>query len=96
MKLKGEIKTLKSDIRDKQGELHRLRSGPDIDQQGIILTEYEPPLSRAKSPAYLERERSQGYLDRRDNDDYSFGGSDGDSSEEGNKTRDNQNLNRVI
>ena len=90
IKLMAIIKTLKSEIRDKQGELHKIRSGPDITLPGIKPNEYKPPLSRAKSPAYLERERSPGYLERRDDDDYSFGGSGSDSSEEGNKTRFNQ------
>ena len=82
MKLEGVIKTLKSDIRDKQGELHRLRSGPDILQHKEFKpTEYEPPMSCAKSLEYLERERSSGYLERRDNDDYSLESSESDRDE---------------
>ena len=82
MKLEGVIKTLKSDIRDKQGELHRLRSGPDILQHKEFKpTEYEPPMSCAKSLEYLERERSPGYLERRDNDDYSLESSESDRDE---------------
>ena len=80
------IKALKSDIHEKQEELQRLRSGPDITLPGIKPNEYDPTLSHAKSLVYLERERSPGYLERRDDDDYSFGGSDSDSSKEENKT----------
>ena len=62
-----------------RGELHRLRSGPDIHQHKEFKpTEYEPPMSRAKSPEYLESERSRGYLERRDNDNYSLESSESD------------------
>ena len=82
MKLEGVIKTLKLDIRDKQGELHRLRSGPDIYQHKESKpTDYEPPMSCAKSLEYLEKDRSPGYLDRRDNDEYSLESSESDRDE---------------
>ena len=82
MKLEGVIKTLKLDIRDKQGELHRLRSGPDIYQHKESKpTEYVPPMSCAHSLEYLEKDRSPGYLDRRDNDEYSLDSSESDRDE---------------
>ena len=82
MKLEGVIKTLKLDIRDKQGELHRLRSGPDIYQHKESKpTEYVPPMSCAHSLEYLEKDRSPGYLDRRDNDEYSLESSESDRDE---------------